>query len=84
MPALRSEEYPVGRKPCTVVCDEGNVRQLIRFPHFVETAPDSRQLCLMRIFAQEVVRSDVFNFLDPCGTQEPAVILQELPHAARV
>jgi len=26
----------------------------------------------------------VADFLDPCGTQESAVVLQELPHAARV
>lgn len=39
----------------------------------------------MRNFALEVDGDgDVSDRLNPCGTQEPAVVLQELPHAARV
>ena len=75
----------MGRKLRTVVCGEGNVRQLIRFPHFVETASDLRQLHLKRIFVQKVIGDgDVVDFLHSCRTQEPAVALQELLHAVRV
>lgn len=72
----------MGRKLCTVLCGEGNVRQLTRFPHFVKPISDMCQLCLIRIFVQEVGGyRDMADFLDSCGTQEPAVTLQELPHA---
>jgi len=39
----------------------------------------------MRIFAQEVVwNRDMINLPNPCGAQEPAVVPQKPPHAARV
>ena len=85
MSALRNEEHPMGHEFCTVHCDEGNVRQLVRCSHVVETVSNLRQLCFMRNFAREIVGDgDVIDFLDPRGPQEPAVVLQEPPHAALV
>ena len=37
---LRSEERPMGRKLRTVLRDERNIRQPVRFPHSVETVPE--------------------------------------------
>jgi hypothetical protein len=58
---------------------------LIRFPHFVEFTPEPFQLCLIRIFTQEVVGDgNVTDFSNPCCAQETWVIPQELPHATRI
>ena len=64
----------MSRKLRTVLRDEDNVRQLVRFPHFVETTPEPLQLCLIRIFTKEVAgNGDVTDFSNPCCTQEPLV-----------
>ena len=83
--APRGQVNSVGNEPCTVFCDEGNVRQLVRFPHLIEPVSDLFQLCLVRVFYKEVIGDgDVFDFLNPCSAQEVVVFLQELPYTAWV
>ena len=75
----------MGRKLRTVLRDEDNIRQLVHFPHFVEFAPEPCQLCLIRIFTQEVFGDgDVTDFSNPCCTQETWIVPQELPYATRI
>ena len=65
----------MGRELRTIHRDEDNIRQLVRFPHFVEFTAESCQPCLMRIFTQEVFGDgDVADFSNPCCTQEIWVI----------
>ena len=61
MLALHRKECAMDHEFCTVLCNEGNIGQLVRLPHFVETAYDSSQLCVVRNLVQEVVGDgDVF------------------------
>ena len=65
----------MGHKLRTVLRDEDNIRQLVRFPHFVKTTPEPLQLCLTRAFIQEVVRGgDGTDFFNPRRAQEIWVI----------